>query len=112
MGIANESIHIDAVIIYHEMYIFLCKDYDELKGLVAVKLADCAMVQLNKISMESHFSENKALYFKIINILNQYFLDTIRHSNYPVAVKLLLLAAKINPILYKSLVLLFVQRNK
>ena len=58
---------------------------------------------MNLIIKSGNFDKYKENYFKIAKILNDKFSRTIRLKNYPMNVKILLIANKINPILYKQI---------
>jgi hypothetical protein len=62
------------------------------------------MVILNLISYSSSFSKYKTEYYKVTNILNEYFRKTIKLGEYPRSVKILLIATKIQPFFYKLLI--------
>ncbi|WML47816.1 glycosyltransferase [Neobacillus sp. PS3-34] len=104
MDRAIKNIRIDGVLIYHEMNKFIIKYYPELEELVVLKLANTAMVVLNSISYSRDFLNFKKDYYKVAKLLNFYFLKTINLKDYPRNVKLLLIAVKIHPILYKLLI--------
>ena len=99
------------VLIYDEMYKFMNKYYRELGNLVALKLANSAMVALNLIASRGNFKEYKEKYYKVTGILNKYFNKTIKLDNYPNTVKILLAATKIHPLSYKILVNLVAKRG-
>lgn len=104
MDKAVKNIKIDAVLIYDEMYKFINQHYQELNGLVTLKLANSAMVVLNLISFSGKFKEYKTKYYKVTSILNSYFSKTMALEQYPKNVKVLLTATKIHPLLYKFIV--------
>lgn len=104
MDRALKNIKIDGVLIYDEMYQFMDKYYPDLQDLVTLKLANSAMVILNQISSNPNFSKYKNDYNKVTNILNRYINKTIRIQEYPMSVKVLLMATKFHPILYKLLI--------
>ena len=111
MDRAIKNISIDAVLIYDEMYKFINQYYHELGNLVALKLANSAMVVLNLISSSGNFKEYKEKYYKVTSILNKYFNKTIKLDDYPNTVKILLAATKIHPLSYKILVNLVAKRR-
>jgi glycosyltransferase involved in cell wall biosynthesis len=104
MDQAIKNIRIDGVLIYDEMYQFIEKYYPELCELVALKLANSAMVILNLISFNTNFSKYNKEYSQVANILNRYFNTTRKLQEYPWSVKVLLMATKIQPLLYKKLI--------
>jgi glycosyltransferase involved in cell wall biosynthesis len=104
MDRALKNIRIDGVLIYDEMYQFIDKYYPDLRNLVALKLANCAMVILNLISSNPNFSKYKKEYSLVTKILNKYFNHTIKIQEYPRSVKILLIATKIQPFFYKFLI--------
>ena len=53
---------------------------------------------------KENFRDYKDNYYKVANILNSKFNKIIKLSDYPKNVKILLLANKINPILYKKII--------
>ena len=55
----------------------------ELSNLVALKLANSAMVVLNLIASSGNFKEYKEKYYKVTSILNKYFNKTIKLDDYP-----------------------------
>lgn len=101
MDRAIKNIKIDAVLIFDEMYLFIEKYYPHLKNLVAYKLANSAMVVLNLISSSPEFIRYKNEYLKVASILNKHFNTTFKLKEYPITVKFLLAAIKIQPLLYK-----------
>jgi glycosyltransferase involved in cell wall biosynthesis len=104
MDKAIKNIRIDAVLIYDDMYRFINKYYYELSDLVALKLANNAMVILNLISLNHNLSQYSKEYYRVANILNSYFNKTIKLHEYPLNVKLLLTATKVHPNFYNLLV--------
>ncbi|MEH7336889.1 glycosyltransferase [Neobacillus drentensis] len=104
MDNAIKNIKIDAILIYDEMFCFINQNYQELSGLVTLKLANSALVILNLIASSGRFKENEQKYFKVTNILNKYFSRTIKLDEYPKNVKILLIAIKIYPLLYKLII--------
>jgi glycosyltransferase involved in cell wall biosynthesis len=103
MDQAIKNIKIDAVLIYEDMCQFIVKNYPDLIGLVVLKLANNAMVILNLISSSNYSDTYKKDYYKVAQVLNKHFSQTIRLKNYPRNVKLLLMAAKLHPVLYKTI---------
>jgi glycosyltransferase involved in cell wall biosynthesis len=112
MDLAIKNINIDSVLIYDEMYKFINEHYKELNSLVALKLANSAFVVLNLISFSSNFNNYKTKYFQVIGILNRYFPKTIKMKEYPTTVKILLLIIKINPLLYKTLINIYIYTRR
>lgn len=104
MSNAIENVKIDAVIAYEDMYKFMEKKYPELCDLVALKLANSSMRAMNLMINKENFRDYKDNYYKVANILNSKFNKIIKLSDYPKNVKILLLANKINPILYKKII--------
>lgn len=104
MDRAIKNLRIDGVLIYDEMYQFIEEFYPELRELVALKLANSAMVILNLISFNPNFSKYSKEYSEVANILNKYFHTTKKLQEYPWSVKVLLTATKIQPLLYKLLI--------
>jgi glycosyltransferase involved in cell wall biosynthesis len=107
MDLAIKDIRIDGVLIYEKMFEFVEKFYPELGNLVALKLANKAMVILNLISYNQNSSKYEHEYSKVTSILNKHFNKTIKLEDYPRSVKILLTATKIHPILYKLLLINF-----
>lgn len=104
MDKAVKDIKIDAVLIYDEMCEFINQHYKELSELVILKLANCAMVVLNLISLSGNFKGHKIKYYKVTSILNNYFNKTIKLKEYAKTVKVLLAATKVHPLLYKFII--------
>jgi glycosyltransferase involved in cell wall biosynthesis len=104
MDRAIKNLKIDAVLIYDEMYQFIGKKYPGLTYLVALKLANSAMSILNLIAGQKNFNQFKKEYYLVTKVLNKYFSQTIRIKEFPKNVKLLLSAAKLQPLFYKWLV--------
>lgn len=104
MNTATKSINTDAIIAYKEMYDFIKDRYPELLSLVTLKLSNSCLVILNNIIESNNFSENKFKYYETAKFLNSYFKKTITLKEYPRNLKILLLALKINPIIYKYLI--------
>ncbi|EOU1892848.1 glycosyltransferase [Clostridium perfringens] len=104
MDIATKEIKIDAIKIYSEMYSLIEARYPELLGLVTLKLANNSLVILNNIIDSNEFDKNKFKYYKTAKFLNGYFEETIKLKEYPKNLKILLVALKINPIIYKYLI--------
>lgn len=111
MDRAKKSKCIDAVLIYDEMNKFFTEHYKELNYLIALKLANCAMLVLNEMAISEKFPEHKEEYYKASKILNSYFNKTIRLPFYNKNVKLLLLAVKIHPLFYKLIITMLLRRN-
>ncbi len=103
MDRAIKNVKIDAVLVYKEMYNFMEQSYPELCDLVILKLTNNTLSLMNLIIKSGNFDKYKENYFKIAKILNDKFSRTIRLKNYPMNVKILLIANKINPILYKQI---------
>jgi len=104
MSNAIKDIKIDAIIAYEEMYKFMEEKYPELCDLVTLKLANNSMTVMNLMIKQDAFKRHKENYFKVAKILNSKFKRTIKLKEYPRNVKLLLIANKINPILYKQII--------
>lgn len=104
MDRAVKNVKIDAVLVYEEMYKFMEKRYPELCDLVILKLANNSMSVMNLIVRQDNFKKYKESYLKVAKILNNKFNKTIKLKEYPRNVKLLLIANKINPILYKQII--------
>lgn len=101
-----KNIKIDAVLVYEEMYDFMEKKYPELCDLVTLKLADNSMVLMNLMINRNDFNSYESKYFRIAKILNSKFKRAIKLKEYPLKVKILLIANKVNPILYKNLIII------
>jgi glycosyltransferase family protein len=104
MDRAIKYLNTDAVKIYDEMYDFIAKHYPDFTEYVILKLANNAMKILNLISIHSNFNLHKKDYYQVIDILNKYYLETMQIKDYPLNVKLLLTAARAQPLLYKWIV--------
>ena len=104
MSNAIQDIRIDAVIAYKDMYKFMEKKYPELCDLVVLKLANSSMRVMNLMIKKKNFKDYKDNYYKVSKILNSKFNKTIKLKAYPKNVKILLIANKISPILYKQIV--------
>ena len=104
MSNAIQDIKIDAVIAYKDMYKFMEKKYPGLCDLVALKLANSSMIVMNLMAKKENFRDYKDNYYKVSKILNSKFNKTIKLKEYPMNVKILLIANKISPILYKQIV--------
>lgn len=102
MDRAIKNVKIDAVLVYEEMYKFMENKYPELCDLVALKLANNTMTVMNLMIKQKQFSEYKDNYKKVAKILNSKFNKTFKLKDYPRNVKVLLLANKISPLLYKQ----------
>ena len=87
MDRAIKNVKIDGVLIYDDMYKFMYENYRELCNLVALKLANSAMVVLNLMSFNQNFIKYKEEYYKVTSILNRYFDKTIKLQDYPKNVK-------------------------
>ncbi|WP_099330929.1 glycosyltransferase family 2 protein [Priestia aryabhattai] len=111
MANTKKNVRIDSVLIYEEMYQFIKNDYPQLCDLVALKLTNCSMLALN-LMINSNSSNYKTTYYKVVNIMNNYFFRTIKLKNYPFSVKLLLVATKIHPVFYKLIMDFVTLRNK
>lgn len=111
MDRAKKDISIDAVLIYDEMYQFMEEHYNELKDLVAYKLSNSAMVVMNLISYHANFIKHKENYLLVAKVLNKHFYRVIKQKRFPKTVKMLFIAAWINPYIYKILIR-FSQRRK
>ncbi len=94
----------DAVIIYEEMYKFIEKYYPDLTSIVALKLANSALVIMKSISTKQNFDSYRETYLKVTKILNAHYKKVIKLKEFPRNVKILLSAAKIHPMCYKLLV--------
>ena len=86
------------------MYSLIEARSPELLGLVTLKLANNSLVILNNIIDSNEFDKNKFKYYKTAKFLNSYFEDTMKLKEYPKNLKILLVALKINPIIYKYLI--------
>jgi len=104
MDLTSKNIYLDAVLIYDNMYRFINKHYKELTKLVVYKLANSSMVVLNSMIYHSNFNFYRKDYYRVMKILNSYFNTTIKIEEYPLAVKVLLISAKIHPLLYRILI--------
>ena len=104
MDRAIKNIKIDAVLVYDDMYKFFEEKYPELINTVALKLANSCMSVLNLISKTENFNENKKNYYKVATILNKNFRKIMKIREFPITVKILLLATKINPYFYRSII--------
>ena len=104
MDRAIKEIKIDAVLVYEEMYKFMEKKYPELCDLVVLKLAKNTMAIMNLMINRHEFRIYKEQYYKVAKILNKYFNKSIKIKEYPRNVKLLLIANKISPLLYKNII--------
>lgn len=104
MDRAVKNVKIDAILVYEEMYKFMEKRYPELCDLVILKLSNNSMSVMNLIVRQDNFKKYKESYLKVAKILNNKFNKTIKLKEYPRNVKLLLIANKINPILYKQII--------
>ncbi|MBS4205804.1 glycosyltransferase [Lederbergia citrea] len=112
MDLAIKNLRIDAVLIYNEMHQLIKVNYPQLSQLVILKLANHAMIILNLISLNGDFHKYKNEYYSVIEILNINFNKTIRLLEYPKTVKILLIAAKIHPLLYNRVINLVLGRRK
>lgn len=104
MDLAVKNVNIDRVFIYDEMYKFMNKHYQELRELVALKLANSAMSVLNIISLHPNYLNYKQDYYKVVEVLNHYYSIVIKLKEYPLTVKSLLTVAKIHPLFYMKLI--------
>ncbi|MFS0861494.1 glycosyltransferase family 2 protein [Fredinandcohnia sp. 179-A 10B2 NHS] len=101
---ALKNISIDRVLIYENMSNFISSNYPKVGKMVALKLANSAMVVLNLIVKSDDFNRYKDNYYKVAAILNKHFSETVRLKEYPNKVKLLLAATKVHPIMYKIII--------
>ena len=62
------------------------------------------MAIMNLMINRHEFRIYKEQYYKVAKILNKYFNKSIKIKEYPRNVKLLLIANKINPIIYKKFI--------
>ncbi len=99
-----KNISIDAPLIYDEMYDFISANYPELKDIVVLKLANSCMSVLNLIIKVDKFKLYKNSYYKVCNILNKHFKNTIGIKEYPNTVKGILVATKVHPLFYRGLI--------
>ncbi|SES09940.1 glycosyltransferase [Salipaludibacillus aurantiacus] len=104
MDLAKKNIRIDSVIIYDEMYKFIDLYYNELRHLVAYKLANNAMRILNLIILNNREREFKEEYYTVTKILNHYYTQIIQLKNLPYKVKFILTLTKMNSSSYKVLI--------
>ena len=104
MDRAIKNVKIDAVLVYEEMYKFMEERYPELCDLVALKLANNSLSVMNLMIRHGDFKKHKESYLKVARILNSKFNRIIKFKEYPRNVKLLLIANKINPIIYKKFI--------
>jgi glycosyltransferase involved in cell wall biosynthesis len=104
MDSATKNMRIDAILIYEEMFEFISEFYPIFCDLVILKLANNAMRVLNLISESPSFHNYKTEYYTVSGILNKHFSRIVKLKNYPITVKLLLTANKVNPLLYKLLI--------
>lgn len=93
------------------MYKFIDTNYKELSDLVILKLANQAMSVINLMYFNSNFLKYIQDYHKVVQILNRYFYKTIKLQEYPLTVKLLLIATKVHPLFYMKLISLFDRRR-
>ncbi|OKL36565.1 glycosyltransferase family 2 protein [Domibacillus mangrovi] len=112
MDKAVKNITIDGVLIYDEMYRFIDQHYRDLRDLVALKLGNSAMIVMNLMAENQNYSKHKRNYYKVGNILNNYFIRTIKLKDYPKNVKILLTASKIHPLFYKLLINITAKRRE
>ena len=80
------------------------KKYPELCDLVVLKLANNTMAIMNLMINRHEFRIYKEQYYKVAKILNKYFNKSIKIKEYPRNVKILLIANKISPLLYKNII--------
>lgn len=103
MDIAAKEIKTDSIKIYEEMYEFFKENYIDLLNIVVLKLANNSLIILNNIIKSNDFTKNRKKYYETAKFLNSYFKETIKLKEYPKNLKILLIALKINPVLYKHL---------
>ncbi|WP_456277307.1 glycosyltransferase [Bacillus sp. AK128] len=111
MDQAIKNIRIDSVLVYNNMFNFLENNYPELKKLIVKKLTDSCLHVLRLISINNRFDSYKNEYYSVVSILNNYFTLSIR-LEYPRAVKILLIATKIQPFLYRFILRAIVLRKE
>lgn len=101
MDRAIKEISIDGVMVYDKMLHFIHDEFPTCKKIANLKLANCALSTLNLMISSENFYNHKKNFYKVANILNQYFSTTITLDEYPKTVKLLLLFNKIHPFFYR-----------
>lgn len=111
MSNAIKNIRLDAIIAYQEMYEFMKEKHPEVCNLVLLKLANSSMSIMNLIISQNDFSRYKKSYYKISKTLNIYFSKTVKLKEYPRNVKILLVANKIHPVLYKQAIKIIGNRS-
>lgn len=104
---ATKNVKIDSVTVYDKMYKFMNRNYPELCTIVSAKLANSALYLLNLMTLNKNFRTYKNEYIKVTTILNHYFIKTIKLRNIPLAVKILLIAIRVHPLMYKPLISMY-----
>ncbi|MEG1637878.1 MAG: glycosyl transferase, partial [Cellulosilyticaceae bacterium] len=90
---------------------FLIEKYPKLQELLVLKLINTVMSLLNKICVQKDFEQYSEQYNELVRVLNRHFLTVIKLREYPKTVKILLIATKVNPQLYKVLINQIVRRK-
>lgn len=112
MDRAEKGIITDAILVYKEMYEFVKNKYPDISDIVRLKLSNTCMAIMNNIIKKEKFNTHINKYKQASEALNENFYNNIKSKNYHRNEKILLLANKINPILYKKLILITQYRGK
>lgn len=111
MDRAVKEIRTDAILVYKEMYEFVKNKYPDIADIVRLKLSNTCISIMNTIIKQDEFNIYINKYREVSKVLNKNFYNNIKSKNYHRNEKILLLANKINPMLYKKLILMTQSRG-
>lgn len=111
MDRAVKEIRTDAILVYKEMYEFVKNKYPDIADIVRLKLSNTCISIMNTIIKQDEFNIYINKYREVSKVLNKNFYNNIKSKNYHKNEKILLLANKINPMLYKKLILMIQSRG-
>ena len=111
MDRAVKEVRMDAILVYKEMYEFVKNKYPDVSDIVRIKLSNTCISIMNTIIKQDEFNIHINKYREVSKVLNKNFYNNIKSKNYHRNEKILLLANKINPMLYKKLILMTQSRG-
>lgn len=111
MDRAVKEVKTDAILVYKEMYEFVKNKYPDVSDIVRIKLSNTCISIMNTIIKQDEFNIHINKYREVSKVLNKNFYSNIKSKNYHRNEKILLLANKINPMLYKKLILMTQSRG-
>lgn len=112
MDRAVKDIRMDAILVYKEMYKFVKNKYPDIADIVMLKLSNTCISIMNTIIKQDEFNIYINKYIEVSKVLNKNFYNNMKSKNYHRNEKILLLANKINPMLYKKLILMTQSRGE